>query len=218
MVVKKVLITGVSGLVGGVVFRRLQREPQKYEVYGLDRSEELSARAREADLKPIPAEWFYKGDIFTGRSLKKAIEGKNIVVHLAADPNIDAGWSSVFRNNIVGTWNVFRAARRAGVQRIIFGSSLFVTMEPKKPYSVGKAWGERLALRYTDKYGLSCKILRIGAVNPDDQPGRDPVWAACWGSHDKIGDWVERCLGASEGENHTGPSPRRTHKKEEETV
>ena len=55
------------------------------------------------------------------------IPGLEYVVHLAADPHVDADWQSVLANNIVGTKNVYETAKTHGVKRVVFASSNHVT-------------------------------------------------------------------------------------------
>ena len=46
---KKILVTGISGLVGSAVYLHLSRSPERYELYGLDRSRDLSERVLTID-------------------------------------------------------------------------------------------------------------------------------------------------------------------------
>jgi nucleoside-diphosphate-sugar epimerase len=57
----------------------------------------------------------------------RAFRGQHTVIHLAADPRVESAWASTLRHNIIGTYNVFEAARQAGVQRVIFASSQHAT-------------------------------------------------------------------------------------------
>jgi NAD(P)-dependent dehydrogenase (short-subunit alcohol dehydrogenase family) len=82
----------------------------------------------------------------------------------------------IVQTNIVGTFNVFEAARRQGCPRVVFASSLHVTgfydatqrispavpVRPDSFYGVGKACGENLGRLYADKHGLEVVCLRIG--------------------------------------------------------
>ena len=107
---KKVLVTGLSGTVGQAIRSELE---ERYELSSLSRY----------GCEGMPSDRDYRGNIADIESLLPAFEGKDVVVHLAADRSATADWESALRNNFVGTYNVFEAAKRAGVKRVVFGSS-----------------------------------------------------------------------------------------------
>jgi NAD+ dependent glucose-6-phosphate dehydrogenase len=107
---KKVLVTGLSGTVGSALRGVFE---QRYE---------LSSFSRYG-CEGIPAARNYRGNIADIDTLVPAFRGQDVVVHLAADRSMSADWESALRNNFVGTYNVFEAAKRAGVARVVFGSS-----------------------------------------------------------------------------------------------
>ena len=124
---KKILITGVSGLIGGAIWDWLKPHDSRYELYGLARRFEPSARAnieREID---VPADHRYLVDITNFDSVQEAVQGKDVVVHMAANPEGNAPWESVLQNNIVGTYNVFEACKIAKVKRIVYASTIMVS-------------------------------------------------------------------------------------------
>ena len=112
---------------------------------------------------------------------------------MAGDPSPRASWESVRERNIVGTYNVFEAARQAGVRKIVFASTNHVmgmydrdqqwpiyAAQPVRPdslYGVSKAFGEALGRHYADQCGLSVICLRIGWFLP--QP-RDEISRWMW--------------------------------------
>jgi nucleoside-diphosphate-sugar epimerase len=120
---KRILITGAHGLIGNLVYARLSAQPERYDVSGLDRSAEPSPRTAPAARVTIPPERLHVADLGDFEALLRAMRGVHTVVHLAADANGRSGWESILANNIIGTHNVFEAARQSGVQRIIFASS-----------------------------------------------------------------------------------------------
>ena len=89
-------------LIGGVVIRTLG---DKYTFSGLD-------RAQTADAPDIPTT---VADVSNFDAIRPAFDGMDAVIHLAADAGMHAPWTSVLPNNIVATYNVFEAARQAGV-------------------------------------------------------------------------------------------------------
>ena len=115
MSAKKVVVTGVYGLIAGAVFRHLQQQGDAYDVYGLARRRHPSERAPEG-VSEIPDERFFLADLTDLTALERAMEGVDTVVQMAADPRPDASWESVLASNIVGVRNVFEAAHRCGVQ------------------------------------------------------------------------------------------------------
>ena len=107
----RVLITGAYGLIGNLVYARLAKDRQP------------SARAAALEVYDIPAGRLRLADISDFGAVRRAVEGIDVVVHLAGDPDGKAAWESVLHNNIIGTHNVFEACRLAGVQRVIYGST-----------------------------------------------------------------------------------------------
>jgi nucleoside-diphosphate-sugar epimerase len=213
LIMKKILITGMSGLIGGVVRRQLEG---KYELSALNRRRLEGVECYQADISDFDA-------------ILRAFEDKDVVVHLAAILRDDAPWKDLLRYNVVGTYNVFEASRRAGVSRIIFASSgsavagweryfpykaiaerrydeVPTTWEklshqsPTRPdgiYGCTKIWGEALARHYSDAYGISAICLRIGAVNLEDRP-LEPRHFSVWCSQRDVASMMEKCIEAPE--------------------
>ena len=118
---QRVLVTGIAGTIGGIVRRYLG---SKYELSGLDRVPADGVESHVADLSDREA-------------MRPAFDGKDTVVHLAADASGAAKWESVLPNNIAGTYNVLEACREAGVRRVVFASTNHVVgIYPEKddPY------------------------------------------------------------------------------------
>lgn len=101
-----VLVTGASGLIGGAVRRHLAG------------SHDLRALNRRA-LAGIPC---HQADIADLDAIQPAFAGVETVVHLAAEVG-SPGFDELLRANVIGTYNVFEAARRAGVRRVVYASS-----------------------------------------------------------------------------------------------
>jgi len=141
---QSILITGVYGLVGSCLYRRLARMPDRYIVHGMDRHRIQSTRVCAEEVAAVPESHFIQADLSDLSILEKAFQGMDTVVHLAGDPNADASWESVRKNNIEGTYHVFEAARRAGVFRVVFASSIHVSFgyfyhsEPYKSIREGR--------------------------------------------------------------------------------
>jgi nucleoside-diphosphate-sugar epimerase len=104
---KRVLVTGAAGQIGSIIHRKLG---YKYELTGLDRADHDWPRAFAADLSDLEA-------------IRPAFEGQDAIVHLGGDPSPQASWESTLENNIVGTRNMYEAARLAGATRVILAST-----------------------------------------------------------------------------------------------
>ena len=95
MTLKKVLVTGFAGKIGGIIRKNLA---VNYELSGLDLLQVKGFETIVANLEDLNA-------------IMPAFEGMDTVVHLAADPNHKGDWQSNLGNNIIGTRNVFEASR-----------------------------------------------------------------------------------------------------------
>ena len=69
----------------------------------------------------------FVGDISDFNSIQESFKNQDVVIHLAADRRSYGEWDSVMKNNIEGTYNVFEAAKKNGIKRIIFASSNHAT-------------------------------------------------------------------------------------------
>ena len=152
--IKSVLLTGAGGLIGGILRRELA---DSHDLTGVDAVNVGGFSSLVADVVDLDA-------------ILPAFQGIDAVVHLAADAGEKATWDSVLRNNLIGTYNVFEAAARSGVKRIVFASSNHATgmYERDHPYSAivrgnydGLAPGEyplithRMPVRPDGYYGVS---------------------------------------------------------------
>ncbi len=181
---KRVLVTGASGVIGRAVQEFLS---DRYELHALTRSP-ADFPSQVADITDLDA-------------IQPAFTGMDAVVHLAASSSVESPWDDVLPNNLIGTYNVYEAARRAGVDTVVFASSnhaigvyeiegapdLYelddprvydhtVDIRPDSLYGMSKAYGEALGRYYVDMHGLRVFCLRIGSVRASDDP-RDPKLA-----------------------------------------
>src|SRR5205809_7993429 len=107
---QKVLITGASGGIGTRLRSLLQ------PVYQL----RLSDLKAPADLKAD--ESFMQADLADAAAVEKIVEGMDGIVHLGGF-SVEGPWESILNANIIGCYNLFEAARKKGVPRIVFASS-----------------------------------------------------------------------------------------------
>lgn len=191
----RVLITGAAGGIGRVLRRGLAG---RYDLLRLSDVAPLGDAAAGEEL--------FTADILDLAATEATMAGIDCVVHLAAVPVEDA-WEGVLSLNIIGTCNVFEAARRAGVRRVVFASSNHVVgyyrreqvldtsvlPRPDSRYGASKVFGEALGRLYADKHGLSVACLRIGSFRNRPEDARQ---LATWISHRDTVQLVRRCLEA----------------------
>ena len=137
-------------------------------------------------LEPVAGERFIQADLADRDAVVRAAEGADAVIHLGAVPS-EAPFDELLGPNLVGTFNVFEAARRGGVPRVVFASSNHATgfypvqqklsgheaPRPDSLYGVTKAYGEALGHLYADKFALDVVCIRIGAFLERPQQVRD---------------------------------------------
>jgi nucleoside-diphosphate-sugar epimerase len=175
-----VLITGAAGRIGSSLAAHLK---DRYDL-------RVHYHRTIPEQPPVPDQVI--ADVSKFEQIAPAMVGIDAVVHLAGDPSPRAPWESVLERNIIGTYNVFEAARQAGVRKLVFASTNHVmgmydrdqqwpiyAAQPVRPdslYGVSKAFGEALGRHYSDQYGMSVICLRIGWFLPKP--------------HDEISRWM----------------------------
>ena len=134
------------------------------------------------------------------------LQDVDAVVHLGG-VSVETPFDPILQANIVGVFNLYEAARKHGVKRIVFASSNHVTgfnrqdevLTPDSPlrpdglYGVSKAFGENLARFYFDRYDIETACLRIGSSFPEP---KDRRMLATWMSYDDLERLVVSCLTA----------------------
>ena len=133
---KRVLITGVYGLIAGALYQHLARTGG-YEVHGTARRRHPSVRAPGDRRLSIPEERFHLVDLTDLEGMRAAVRGFDVVVAMAAEPAPEAAWERILASNVVGTYNTLEAARLEGVPRVVYASSVRVnrgyrSIEPYK--------------------------------------------------------------------------------------
>lgn len=180
---RRVLVTGAAGTIGRAV-----RE------YLGDRYDLRLMTHKPADFPSVVA------DVADLDAILPAFEGMDAIVHLAASAAVESSWDDVLHNNLIGTYNVYEAARRQYVPAVVFASSNHavgmyeidgapsiyqlddprqidhtVPVRPDSLYGVSKVYGEALGRYYVEQHGLRVYCLRIGSVLADDDPGGPAV-------------------------------------------
>jgi UDP-glucose 4-epimerase len=165
----RVLVTGGSGFIGSHVVDKLRARGHEPVIY---------------DLRPSP--WHEPGTVeerlgsITDReALERALHSCDAVAHLAAVADVNdvhASPEDAERVNARGTVAVLEAARRAGVKRIVYASTIWVYSDceaeavdeetllpaPSHLYTSTKLAGELYCKAYQELYGIDYTILRFG--------------------------------------------------------
>jgi len=157
-----VLVTGSAGCVGSSTCRELRA--RGHRVRGLDLCE--SAAVEDAVV----------GDVSDAEIVRRAMEGIEVLVHLAAIPTDADFMTKLLPANIIGLYNVLEAAREAGVRRAILASSgqavsghqgpwpitEDLPISPRNWYACTKVLAEAAGQVYACCYGLSVIVVRLG--------------------------------------------------------
>src|SRR5436309_3824392 len=178
---QSVLITGAAGGIGTRMRRLLK---------GIYPNIRLSDIKTPSDL--VSDERFIEADLADMAQVERAVAGVEGIVHLGGC-SVEGSWETILNANIIGCYNLFEAARRHRVERVVFASSnhavgfyprrrrigVDAAVRPDSRYGVSKAFGEALGALYAFKHGLRVTCLRIGNVSdvPADRR-RLSIWLA----------------------------------------
>ncbi len=178
-----VLYTGGAGRMGQVIREGLAGRYDRVVLY-----------VRSAPTEPLfPGEEVVVGDLADLDRLTEAAQGVDVIVHLGGVAD-EASYEAIRTANIDGTFNVYEAARRAGVRRVIYASSNHIvgfhpaselldesaTLRPDTYYGVSKAFGEAMGSLYWDKWGVESVLLRIGTFRPAPEDRRQLALWLSW--------------------------------------
>ncbi len=189
----RILLTGAAGGLGQALRPRLKANCTVLRC--ADRVALDSAGEQEE---------FVLAELADANAVMAMMQGVDAVVHLGG-VSTEAAFEPILQANILGMYNLYEAARKQGVQRIIFASSNHVTgyykqsetisaAHPPRPdglYGVSKAFGEDLSRMYFDRYGIETACVRIGSSFPEP---KDRRMLASWLSYDDLHRLVTACL------------------------
>lgn len=147
----KILVTGAAGFIGVRLVHRLLDDG--HEVVALVRTPRGELKRPRPGLEVVP------GDMTDRASLERAVAGCRVVVHLANATAV-TDWERARAINVHGTRTLLEAAKRAGVGRVVFTSTLSALREKRGPYGQTKLEAE-VVVRQS---GLPFVILRPSLV------------------------------------------------------
>ena len=161
------LVTGGCGFIGTNLVQRLCG--MNYRVRVID-------NCSVGEVEPSNGVDFIRGDVCDEKAVRAAVEGVDVVIHLAAQsgviPSIEDPLKD-FEVNAAGTLNLLVAARNAEVARVVFASSNAALGEvpnpfeeskapnPISPYGASKLAGEAYCLAFNGSFGLGTVALRF---------------------------------------------------------
>jgi len=185
MTATEVLITGGAGFIGSHLVRGWLAEGARVRV--LDNF--LTGRRENlADVQGQPGLTIIEGDIRDAATVETAMRGVRWVQHQAAMPSVPRSVAEPHLSlsiGVAGTLNILEAARRHGVERVVYASSSSIYGDtpvlpktesmvpgPLSPYAVSKLAGEQLCRVWTHLHGLPTVALRyFNVFGPRQDPG-----------------------------------------------
>ena len=198
---KTIALTGAGGNVGRAVMKGLAEAG--YEV--------ISCVQEAAG---FPGERIL--ELTDPGSCVRCFQGADVIVHLAyhTDPRREQFIPEGVNTNITGMFNLYEAAVKCNVRRVIFGSSLHVfgfypieeavddyaPYRPDSMYGLCKCWGELLGRYYADRFGISCFNIRIGHCRGDRETDGSGVREfRQWISNRDLVQLIVKCIEADPG-------------------
>ena len=150
------------------------------------------------------AEEIVLADLADAAAVDAMVAGVNAIVHLGG-VSVEGPFGPILQANILGLYNLYEAARRHGVKRLVFASSNHVTgfyrqsdtinadapARPDGMYGLSKAFGEDLSRFYFDRYGIETACVRIGSSFAEP---KDRRMLATWLSFDDLHRLITACL------------------------
>lgn len=192
---RRLLLTGAAGGLGKELRGRLKRY---CEVLRLSDIAPLGEAAAGEECVQL--------DLADKAGVHQLLEGVDAVIHLGG-VSTEQPWDPILAANIVGVYNLYEAARKQGVKRVIFASSNHVmgfyrqdqvvdadsAPRPDGLYGLSKAFGEDVARLYWDRFGIETLVVRIGSSFPEPANRR---MLATWLSYDDLERLVAAGLSA----------------------
>lgn len=164
----RLLLTGAAGALGQMLRQRLKPFVRT-----------LRVSDREPLAPATEGEEVVQCDLADREAVLGLVHGVDAIAHFGGF-SVEGPFDPILQSNIVGVYNLYEAARKHGVKRVVFASSNHVVgfrrqderidadapVRPDGYYGVSKAFGENLSRFYFDRYGIETACLRIGSCFP----------------------------------------------------
>lgn len=178
-----ILITGAAGRLGSELRRGLAPLARKLR---------LADVAEIGDIQPNEAALTF--DLADEAAVYEATKGVDAIVHFGGVP-LERPWEEILNSNIRGSYHIYEGARKNGVKRVIYASSVHAIgyhrledhidanarQRPDSLYGLSKCFVEDLGQLYWDKFGIESVALRIFSSFPEPADRR-MLWS--WLSFD----------------------------------
>jgi nucleoside-diphosphate-sugar epimerase len=175
------LVTGGAGFIGSHLAEELVRRGERVRIV------DSLITGKRTNIEHISPVEFMEGDLADLDVARRAVEGREFVLHQAAIPSVPRSVTDPItsnRANVDATLNVLVAARDAGVKRVLFAGSSSVygdaatlpkheamTPNPLSPYALQKLVGEQYLRLFTRLYGLETVSIRyFNVFGPRQDP------------------------------------------------
>ena len=190
---KKLVLTGAAGRLGSYLREPLTRLCD--ELVSSDIVEDIGSL--------YPGETYVRADLADLQAMESLLAGADMVVHFGAIGD-EAPFEDLLGPNFVGAYNIWEAAYRNKLRRVVYASSIHAvgmhkktdfigTDAPHRPdtfYGLAKCFAEDLASMYWDKRGLEAVCMRILSAAQVSNPRA----VGSWLSYDDLIHLVERAI------------------------
>lgn len=186
---KKLLVTGAAGGVGRLIAGKLGG---------------VADSLRLSDIAPIdtPEAEFTPCDLADMDAVDRLVAGCDDILHLGG-VSVERSFDEILGPNLIGVHNIYEAARKHGVKRVLFASSNHVVgyykqdehldasaaHKPDGWYGISKSYGEAVALMCHQKFGIESALVRIGSCFPEPVNRR---MLATWMADEDFVSLIER--------------------------
>ena len=190
---KKLVLTGAAGRLGSYL-----REPLT------KMCDTLVSTDWQDDIGTLyPNETYVKADLGDLAAITDLLKDADMVIHFGAIGD-EAPWDDILHSNIIGAYNIWEAAYRNGVKRVVYASSVHAVGMHKKTdtigldaphrpdtyYGLAKCFSEDLASLYWDKRGIESVCMRIFSCAQANNARSIGTWL----SYDDLIHMVERSI------------------------
>lgn len=163
-----VIVFGGSGFLGSHVADALSAAGHLVRIYDLKESKYIK-----------PSQKVIIGDILDEELVNEAMKDVDVVYNFAGIADIDEAASKpieTVKYNILGNAILLDAARKAGIKRFVFASTVYVYSDSGSFYKCSKSACENYVETYQKQYGLDYTILRYGTVYGTRADERNSVY------------------------------------------